>query len=91
MQHRIKQRIQAERSLMAGKHINKCSVSLVIRGIQIKTTPRFYLIPLRVAKIKNSSDMLARMWSKGNTPPLLVGVHTYRITLEINLTVSQKI
>ena len=34
--------------------------------------------------------MLARMWSKGITPPLLVGVQTVTVTLEINLAVSQK-
>ena len=31
--------------------------------------------------------MLAMMWTKGNTTPLLVGVQT--ATLEINLAVSQ--
>jgi hypothetical protein len=34
--------------------------------------------------------MLVRMWSKENTPPLLVGVKTCTTTLEINLVVSQK-
>ena len=34
--------------------------------------------------------MLARMWSKRNTPPLLVGEQTCIITLEINLVVSKK-
>ena len=33
---------------------------------------------------------MERMWSKGNTPPLLVEVRTYTTTLEINLAVSQK-
>ena len=44
-----------------------------------------------MAKIKNSRNMLVRLWSKGNTPPLLVGVQTCKTTLEINLVVSQKI
>jgi hypothetical protein len=35
--------------------------------------------------------MLARMWYKGNSPPLMVGMQTCAITLEINLAVSQKI
>ena len=43
-----------------------------------------------MAKIKNSRNMLVRLWSKGNTPPLLVGVQTCTTTLEINLAVSQK-
>jgi hypothetical protein len=34
--------------------------------------------------------MLAGMWSKGNTPPLLVEVQICTTTLEINLVVSQK-
>ena len=36
------------------------------------------------------SVVLERMWSKGNTPPLLVGVQTCTDTLEINMAVSQK-
>ena len=31
------------------------------------------------------------MWSKGNTPLLLVGMQTYTTTLEISMAVSQKI
>ena len=35
--------------------------------------------------------MLERMWSKGNTPPLLVEMQICTSTLEINMAVSQKI
>jgi hypothetical protein len=45
---------------MAEKHLKKCSTFLVIREIQIKTTLRFHLTPLRMAKIKNSED--SRCW-----------------------------
>jgi hypothetical protein len=45
---------------MAEKHINKCSISLVIRDMQIKITPRFHLTPVRMAKIKHSCD--SRCW-----------------------------
>jgi hypothetical protein len=41
---------------MAEKHIKKCSNSLVIRKMQIKTTLRFHLTPVRMAKIKTSGD-----------------------------------
>ena len=45
---------------MAEKHLKKCSTSLVIRAIQIQTTLRFHLTPVRMAKIKNSGD--SRCW-----------------------------
>jgi hypothetical protein len=45
---------------MSEKHLKKCSTSLVIREKQIKTTLRFHLAPVRMAKIKNSGD--SRCW-----------------------------
>jgi hypothetical protein len=45
---------------MAEKHLNKCSTSLVIREMQINTTLRIHLTPIRIAKIKNTGDI--RYW-----------------------------
>jgi hypothetical protein len=39
---------------------------------------------------KSKRSILVRLWKKGNTPPLLVGLQTCTTTLEINLAVSQK-
>jgi hypothetical protein len=77
---------------VAEKHLKKCSKFLVIREMQIKTTPRFHLTPIRMAKIKTSGDNTC--WrgyrEKRNILPLLVGLQTDTTTLEINLEVPQK-
>jgi hypothetical protein len=44
----------------AEKHLKKCSPSLIIREMQIRTTLRFHPTPVRIAKIKNSGD--SRCW-----------------------------
>ena len=41
---------------MANKHRKRCSTSLIIREICIKTTMRCYLTPLRMTLIKKSTN-----------------------------------
>ena len=45
---------------MAEKHLKKFSASLIIREMQIKTTLRFHITPIRMAKMKNSGYI--RCW-----------------------------
>ena len=41
---------------VANKHMKKCSSSLVVREMQIKTTLRYHLTPIRMVIIKKSGD-----------------------------------
>jgi hypothetical protein len=41
---------------MAKKHIMKCSTSLAIQKVQIKTTLRFHFTHVRIATIKSTNN-----------------------------------
>ena len=41
---------------MANKHVRKCSTSLAIREIQIKTTMRYHLTLVRMGKINKAGN-----------------------------------
>ena len=69
---------------MANKHMKRCSVSQIIRKMQIKTTMRYHLTQVRMAIIKMSTNnkMLERVGRKGNMISRLVGMQTGIATME---------
>ena len=58
------------------RHMKKCSVSLIIREMQIKATISYDITAVRMLIIKKARNnkCFVRMWQKGDPCALLVGM-----------------
>lgn len=85
MAKRLEQALHTKTNVNGQQEYKKCSMLLVFRELQNKTTVRYCHVPTKMAKIKHADSI--QYWqgcdpTGTNTPALLVAVYNSAVMLE---------
>ena len=66
---------------MTKKPMKRCSPSLIMGKMQMKSTMRYHLTPARMVIIPRSANNNDGVWKKGNTVALSLGMQIDTVTM----------